>query len=177
MRAFGGVHREKFLHFLQHLLEAAASYSRSPSRCCRASDRTTKPPCAFPSSTARISAGRCASTLPAPKRQISVMRPGSRSGSRMSRSFKSPSALQRRPALQRDRVFDAAREFDMGMVGLARAVADPDQVAGGVVPIAARGIDARHRLLVSQAAAPRGWCRNRSCAFRDASRDRSRRRA
>ena len=38
----------------------------------------------------------------------------------------------------------------MGMVELARAVADPDHVAGGGVPVARGGIDAGHRLLVAE---------------------------
>ena len=38
----------------------------------------------------------------------------------------------------------------MGMVGLAGAVADPDHVAGGGVPVARGRIDARHRLLEAE---------------------------
>ncbi len=38
----------------------------------------------------------------------------------------------------------------MRVIRLAGAVADPDHVAGGVVPIPGRGIDARHRLLVRE---------------------------
>ena len=53
-------------------------------------------------------------------------------------------------AFQADRVPDAAEELDMGMIELARAVADPDHVAGGVVPLAGGGIDARHRLLIAE---------------------------
>src|SRR5919202_4062139 len=58
--------------------------------------------------------------------------------------------LERRPALQADRVLDAAAELHMGAVGLTRAVADPDEVARGRVPVARRGIDARHGLLVAE---------------------------
>ena len=54
------------------------------------------------------------------------------------------------PAFQADGILDAAAEFDMGAVELAGAVADPDHMGGGVVPIAAGGIDPRHRLLVSK---------------------------
>ena len=57
---------------------------------------------------------------------------------------------QRRAAFQADRVLDAAEELDMGMVELAGAIADPDHMAGGVVPVAGGGIDARHRLLVAE---------------------------
>ena len=38
----------------------------------------------------------------------------------------------------------------MGMVGLAGAVADPEHVAGGGVPVAGRGIDPGHGLLVAE---------------------------
>ncbi len=31
-------------------------------------------------------------------------------------------------------------EFDMGAIELARAIADPEHMGGGIVPIAARGI-------------------------------------
>ena len=58
--------------------------------------------------------------------------------------------LERRAAFEAERIFDAAAEFDMGMIGLARAVADPQHVAGGGVPVAGRRIDARHRLLVAE---------------------------
>ena len=58
--------------------------------------------------------------------------------------------LQRRAAFQPDRVLDAAGELDMGVVGLARPVADPDHVAGGRVPVPAGRIDAGHRLLEAE---------------------------
>ena len=38
----------------------------------------------------------------------------------------------------------------MGVVELAGAVADPDHVAGGGVPVAGGGIDAGHGLLVAE---------------------------
>jgi len=44
--------------------------------------------------------------------------------------------LERRAAFQPDRVLDAAEIFDMAVVELAGAVADPDEVAGGRVPVA-----------------------------------------
>ena len=40
--------------------------------------------------------------------------------------------------------------LDMGMIELAGAVADPDHVAGGAVPVAAGRIHARHRLLEAE---------------------------
>ena len=38
----------------------------------------------------------------------------------------------------------------MGVVELARAVADPEEMAGGRVPMAARGIDTREGLLIGK---------------------------
>ena len=46
--------------------------------------------------------------------------------------------LERRPAFQTDRILDAAAIFDMRVIGLARAVADPDHMARGRVPVARR---------------------------------------
>ena len=57
---------------------------------------------------------------------------------------------QRRPAFEADRVLHAAAVFDMGVVGLAGAVADPQHVAGGGVPVAAGRIDAGHGLLEAE---------------------------
>jgi hypothetical protein len=57
---------------------------------------------------------------------------------------------QRRAALEADRVLHAAAELDMGVLRLARAVADPDHVAGRRVPVAAGRIDAGHRLLEAE---------------------------
>ena len=58
--------------------------------------------------------------------------------------------LERRPAFEADRVLDTAAELDMGMIGLAGAVADPQHVARGRVPVAARRIDAGHGLLIAE---------------------------
>ena len=58
--------------------------------------------------------------------------------------------LQRRAAFQADRVLDAAEIFDMAVVELAGAVADPDHVARGRVPVAGGGIDPREGLLVAE---------------------------
>ncbi|QTK78540.1 hypothetical protein AT6N2_C0675 [Agrobacterium tumefaciens] len=57
---------------------------------------------------------------------------------------------QRRTTLQADRVLDAAEIFDMRMVELTRAVADPDHVARCRVPVAGGGIDTGQRLFVTE---------------------------
>ena len=57
---------------------------------------------------------------------------------------------QGRSAFQPDGILDAPHVLDMGMVGLARAVPDPEHVAGGGVPVSRRRIDARHRLLEAE---------------------------
>ena len=101
--------------------------------CIGSHDHTTARPSRF---TARTSGGSSSPTLSAPKRQISVSRPGSLSGLRMSIRRMQFVRLLRRPALEAERVLDAAAVFDMRVVGLAGAVADPDHVAGGAVPVA-----------------------------------------
>jgi hypothetical protein len=63
--------------------------------------------------------------------------------------------LEQAVRLSEDRIsgragFDAATEFDMRMVGLSRAVADPYHMAGCRVPVARRQIDTRQRLLVAE---------------------------
>src|SRR6185437_6149700 len=58
--------------------------------------------------------------------------------------------LARRPALEPERILDAARVFDVRMIELTGAVADPQHVARGRVPVAGRGIDARERLLEAE---------------------------
>ena len=115
--------------------------------CIGSHDQTTLRPSFC---TARISLGRWSPTLSEPKRAISVSRPGSFSG--LSRSISSQQAVrrQRRAAFQAERVLDAAAVFDMRVVGLAGAVADPDHVARGGVPVARGRIDARQRLLVAE---------------------------
>ena len=71
---------------------------------------------------------------------MSVSRPGSSVG------------FERRAALHADRVLDAAQEFHVRLIGLARAVADPQHVAGGCIPVVrAAGLVAAHeRLLVAE---------------------------
>jgi hypothetical protein len=54
----------------------------------------------------------------------------------MSISRINSSSSRRRAALQADRILDAAAELHMGMIGLTGAVADPQEVPGGVVPFA-----------------------------------------
>ena len=58
--------------------------------------------------------------------------------------------LERWAAFEPDRILDAARIFDMSVVELARAIADPDHVAGGGVPIAGGRIDAGEGLLEAE---------------------------
>ena len=55
-----------------------------------------------------------------------------------------------RPAFYADRVLDAAQIIHMRMIEPARAVARPQEMARGRVPVAGRGIDARQRLLVAE---------------------------
>ena len=97
-----------------------------------------------------MSSGRCFSTLSAPKRRD--QRQAARLVFRIE-DVDQPDqfvGLERRAAFEADRVLDAAAEFDMGVIGLAGAVADPQHVAGGGVPVAAGRIDAGQRLLVAQ---------------------------
>ena len=58
--------------------------------------------------------------------------------------------LLRRAGFQAERIFDAAAIFDMGVIGLPGAIADPHHVARGAVPVAGRGIDAGEGLLVAE---------------------------
>ena len=46
--------------------------------------------------------------------------------------------IERRAALEADRVLDATAEFNVRVIGLARTIANPNHVAAGRVPIAAR---------------------------------------
>src|SRR5205085_11345533 len=59
--------------------------------------------------------------------------------------------LLRWPSLEPEGVPDAAAIFDMGMIELAGAVADPDHMARGRVPVAGpRRVLACHRLLEAE---------------------------
>src|SRR3984893_8561807 len=58
-------------------------------------------------------------------------------------------ALERGAAFQSDRVLDAAEIFDMAVIELAGAVADPDHMARCGVPVAGRGIHPGEGLLVA----------------------------
>ena len=91
MGALGAVDVEERFDLRQDPVEgprlvAAAALIVLP--CIGSQDQTTFLPSR---STARISAGRCLPTLSAPKRQISVRRPGSLSGLSMSISFSNSS--------------------------------------------------------------------------------------
>ncbi len=103
---------------------------------CRASDRCSRSPCGPRGASARISSGRCASMFAAPKRPISTSRPGVLPGSSRSMSRSRSSGSKARPALQADRIGDAARELDMRAVELTGAVADPEHVPGRRPPAA-----------------------------------------
>ena len=58
--------------------------------------------------------------------------------------------VERGPAFQPERILDAAAELHVGVIELAGAIADPQHVAGGAVPVARGRIDAGHRLLVAE---------------------------
>ena len=58
--------------------------------------------------------------------------------------------LDRRADLDADRVLHALHEVDVGAIELAGSLADPQQVGGGVVPIAGGGIDAGHGFLEAE---------------------------
>src|SRR6476659_1265815 len=58
--------------------------------------------------------------------------------------------LERGTAFQADRILDAAEIFDMAVIELAGAVADPDHMARCRVPVAGRRIDAGKGLLVAE---------------------------
>ena len=101
-------------------------------------------------STARTSGGSRAATLSAPMRLISVMRPGSFAGLRISRMPQQIVRLLRRTDLHAERIFHPAQELDMRAVHLARAIADPQEMRRAAVPVAGGGIDPGQRLLVGQ---------------------------
>src|SRR4051794_14853198 len=58
--------------------------------------------------------------------------------------------LECRPAFEPDRILDTAAEFDMSVVRLARAVANPQHMARGRVPVTGRRIDTGERLLITE---------------------------
>src|SRR4030081_125732 len=58
--------------------------------------------------------------------------------------------LERGTAFQSDRILDAAEIFDMAVIELAGAVADPDHMARGRVVTAAGGIDPGEGLLIAE---------------------------
>src|SRR5205814_3727906 len=55
---------------------------------------------------------------------------------------------ERGTALDADGILDAATEFDMRPVGIARAVADPDHMTAGRVVLPGDGVFAGERLLI-----------------------------
>ncbi len=58
--------------------------------------------------------------------------------------------LQRRAAFQVRWDSGCRGNIPHGVVGLARAVADPEHMAGGRIPVAGGGIDARQRFLIAK---------------------------
>ncbi len=78
------------------------------------------------------------------------MRPGSLAGLSCLVQPQEVVDRERRARLEAQRVAHAAQELDVGAVGLARAVADPQHVGRAVVPVARGRIDAGQRLLVLQ---------------------------
>src|SRR3546814_1394507 len=55
--------------------------------------------------------------------------------------------LEARPALDPDRIADPAQEFDMRRAFEARAIADPQEMRRGVVPVAGQAVLPGQRLL------------------------------
>ena len=88
--------------------------------------------------------------MPAPMREISVSRPGTRSGLSASHSASTSSAVAVGPDLAAERVADAAQELDVGAVELAGALADPQHVRRAVVPVAGERVLPGERLLVAE---------------------------
>src|SRR5512145_247888 len=54
------------------------------------------------------------------------------------------------PAFGADRILDAAEKLDMRLIEIAGAIANPEEMARGRVPISRRRIHAGHRLLVAE---------------------------
>src|ERR1022692_4623734 len=103
--------------------------------CIGSHDQSTTLPSRL---TARTNADSCSPTFSAPKRPISVRRPASLSGLRMSISRSRSSALSDGPHLS-----------PSGCL-MPRAVANPQHVARGGVPVAGGRIDAGERLLEAE---------------------------
>ena len=97
-----------------------------------------------------MSVGSRLSTLSAPRRTMSVSRPGSRSGSSRSQSATELAGGGPRPELAGQRVLDSREELDVRVVRVARALADPQQMGRAVVPVAGEAVAPREALLVRQ---------------------------
>ena len=100
--------------------------------------------------TRRTSAGRRLATLSAPKRQIRVSRPASSAGLSTSIRRIRSSGSSEGPHFRPIGFFTPRQYSTWALSALARAVADPDHMAGGRIIIAGGRIDPRQRLLVAE---------------------------
>ncbi len=131
-----------------------ASCSRSSRRwCCHASgshDHTTRAALLLaPRAPARAD-GRATLSRADAARSASC-RPGSFVGvERVDQVAASRPAVSDGPHFRPSGFLMPRQILDMGMVGLARAVADPDHVARGGVPVTRGRIDAGQRLLIAE---------------------------
>ena len=100
------------------------------------------------SRTARSSGGSSSCTRLAPRRVISVSRPGERSGLSRSASATSSSGVIDGPTLAPTGLCSPERNSTWAPSTLPRALADPEEVARARVPVARRRVLAHERLLV-----------------------------
>jgi hypothetical protein len=84
---------------------------------------------------------------------MSVIRPGVACRIERVEQLEQHVGLEARPALDADRVADPTQELDVRAAGETRAVADPQEMGAGVVPLAGQRILPGHRLLVRQSSA------------------------
>src|SRR6476620_6566179 len=150
MGAFGLVDREKRLHFRQYPVERAGLVARGRGDGV-AVHRIARPDhdAPFPLNRADQRRQMIADLVGAKtvdQRQPSRLVVGIEDVDQLQEFV----GLERRAAFQANRVLDAAEIFDMAVVELAGAVADPDHVARGRVPVAGGGIDAGEGLIVTQ---------------------------
>ena len=113
------------------------------------------------SRTAPTSVGSKLSTRSAPRRTMSVSRPGSRLGSSRSQSATSSSAVAPGPSLQASGFWTPEKNSTWASSGISRALTDPQQMGRAVVPLAGQAVAPRQALLVRAGSDPRGWSRDR----------------